>query len=122
MKMALLGAIALTACTRPAPPPPARAAAPPPPAESLALPVTEGVSVWFGDVREDKDEAGQACRERILVIHRDSARVIVPLLYTGTVPSVINDSTIEAELWLHCKMMDRYRVNLRTGQPTRVAR
>ena len=112
----------VAACT-PSPPPaqkPTAPVEPPRPAESLALPVTANVSVWFGDGRDDHDESGTACRERLLVIHRDSSRTAVPLLYTGTVPTLINDSTIEAELWLHCKAMDRYRVNLSTGQPLRV--
>ena len=117
-------AVLVAACTS-APPPAQKAAVPlepPRPAESLALPVTADVSVWFAAGRDDKDDSGSACRERVLVIHRDTSRIAVPLLYTGTVPTLINDSTIEAELWLHCKAMDRYRVNLTTGQPVRVAR
>jgi hypothetical protein len=81
-----------------------------------------GVTVWFTDSREDKDSAGAGCVERVLQIRRDSTRTPVPLLYTGRTPVRIDDSTIEAELWLHCRPMDRYRVDLRSGRPTRMAR
>ncbi len=117
-------ALVVAGCSHPSPPPPKSNAlpAPPPPSESLALPVSAGVSVWFGDSRADQDESGQGCRERVLMIHRDATRIPVPLLYTATVPILVDDSTIEAELWLHCKVLDRYRVNLTTGHPTRIAR
>jgi len=84
--------------------------------------VGPGTAVWFTDSRQDRDSAGAGCVERVLQIRRDSARTPVPLLYTGRTPVPIDDSTIEAELWLHCKVMDRYRVDLRTGRPTRVTR
>ncbi|MEP6473546.1 MAG: hypothetical protein ABJC74_07475 [Gemmatimonadota bacterium] len=84
--------------------------------------MSAGVSVWFGDSRDDHDQSGQSCRERVLTIHRDTSRIPVPLLYTATVPNLLDDSTIEAELWLHCKVLDRYRVNLTTGHPTLIAR
>jgi hypothetical protein len=31
----------------------------------------------------------------------------------------VNDSTIEAPVWLHCRPGQVYQVNLATGQPTR---
>jgi hypothetical protein len=58
--------------------------------------------------------------ERGLVIVRDSARTLVPLLMTGAVPELVNDSTIRARIWLHCRPGNTYEVNLRTGTPTRV--
>jgi hypothetical protein len=57
--------------------------------------------------------------ERTLEIRQDARRIPVPLLYTGAPPRLIDDTTIEARLWLHCKPGDTYRVNLRTGRPTR---
>lgn len=43
----------------------------------------------------------------------------IPLLYTGETPTVTNDSTLRVHLWRHCGPADLYRVDLRTGQPTR---
>jgi hypothetical protein len=47
-------------------------------------------------------------------------RTPIPLLYTGELPRLITDSTIEAAIWLNCRPGNVYRVNLRTGQPVRV--
>lgn len=90
------------------------------PADSLALTAGQGVEVWFTDTRQAQDSAGNACEERVLEIRRDGRRIPVPLLYTGGTPRLINDSTIEAPIWLHCRPGNLYRVNLHTGYPTRV--
>lgn len=90
------------------------------PADSLALTAAPGVEVWFTDARQAQDSAGKACEERVLEIRRDGRRIPVPLLYTGSAPRLINDSTIEAPIWLHCRPGNLYRVNLHTGYPTRV--
>ena len=90
------------------------------PADSLALTAAPGVEVWFTDARQAQDSAGKACEERVLQIRRDGRRISVPLLYTGSTPKLINDSTIEAPIWLHCRPGNVYRVNLHTGYPTRV--
>jgi hypothetical protein len=89
------------------------------PADSLALTAAPGVEVWFTDTRQAHDSAGNACEERVLEIRRDGRRIPVPLLYTGSLPRLINDSTIEAPIWLHCRPGNLYRVNLHTGYPTR---
>ena len=71
--------------------------------------------MWFTDTRQAHDSAGNACEERVLEIRRDGRRIPVPLLYTGSLPRLINDSTIEAPIWLHCRPGNLYRVNLHTG-------
>lgn len=90
------------------------------PADSLALTAGPGVEVWFTDARQAHDSAGIACEERVLEIRRDGRRIPVPLLYTGSTPTLVNDSTVEAPIWLHCRPGNIYRVNLHTGYPTRV--
>jgi hypothetical protein len=45
--------------------------------------------------------------------------VQVPLLYTGTPPVLLDDSTMRALLWNHCRPVDAYRVDLRSGRPLR---
>ncbi len=111
---------------RAAPPPPAAAdsasasSAFPTLPDSLALNAPHGVTVWFAGARIGTDSAGATCTERGLVIVRDSTRTLVPLLMTGAVPELVNDSTIRARIWLHCRPGNTYEVNLRTGTPTRV--
>lgn len=92
---------------------------PPAPADSLALATPLG-EIWFAGAREATDESGASCRERVMEIRQDGRRTPIPLLYTGEAPRLVDDSTIEAAIWLHCRPGNVYRVNLRTGQPVRV--
>jgi hypothetical protein len=43
----------------------------------------------------------------------------VPLLYTRDLPTLVDDTTIRARLWTHCRPGDFYLVNLRNGLPVR---
>ncbi|HEU5358660.1 MAG TPA: hypothetical protein VFU45_06060 [Gemmatimonadales bacterium] len=100
--------------SRPAPPP--RAPAPP---DSLALSIAGGTGVWFTFARADTAADGRTCLERTLEIrHADGRRVAVPLLYTGAPPVLLNDSTIRADIWVHCAPTERYRIDLGSGIPT----
>jgi hypothetical protein len=113
-----------TAAVRGGAPGPAAAPAAPArvPPDSLALRTREGVELWFTLARDDRDSAGAACVERGLEIRDGTRRTPVPLLYTGDVPRVVNESTVSARLWTACRPGPEYRVNLRTGQPVRAAR
>jgi hypothetical protein len=88
------------------------------PADSLVLRNAGGVEVWFTLARTATDASGKMCIERGLEIRNGQARVKVPLLYTGSPPVLLNDSTIRAILWTHCQPGEAYLVNLRNGQPT----
>jgi hypothetical protein len=88
-------------------------------ADSLVLTSPGGAQVWFTLSRNAMGAGGQACVERGLEIRDRGKRVKVPLLYTGGLPVLLNDSTIRAVLWNHCQPGDTYLVNLRSGQPTR---
>jgi hypothetical protein len=94
--------------------------APPASADELALRVSDSVAVWFTSGRADTSADGRACLERVMEIRAGAHVVPVPLLYTGEVPTIANDSTLQVHIWRHCVPADLYRVNLRTGQPTRV--
>jgi uncharacterized lipoprotein len=89
-------------------------------ADTLALVAPGGVEVWFTDSRSARDSAGKSCVERVMQIRRAGQKIAVPLLYTGSTPRVINDSTIEAPIWLNCRPGNVYQVNLNTGRPVRV--
>lgn len=118
-RLALLLPLCILACSgERARPGDAPATAPaPPPADSLALAVPGGVEVWYIGSRPAKDSAGTPCVERAMEIRRDGSRVPIPLLYTGEAPTLANDSTLRAHLWLHCRPGRLYEVNLRTGRP-----
>lgn len=87
--------------------------------DSLVLTNRTGVEVWFTLSRLATDTAGRQCVERGLEIRQAGKRLKVPLLYTGTTPVLLNDSTMRATLWTHCRPGHAYRVDLRTGQPVR---
>ena len=92
----------------------------PGPADSLVLEVGQA-SVWHTLSREATGPGGERCLERTLEIRRDGAAPVrVPLLYTLDVPRVVDDSTLEARVFLNCAPGDRYRIHMRTGQPTPV--
>lgn len=93
---------------------------PPRPADSLAVTAPGGVEVWFTDSRSAKDSAGKPCTERVMQIRHGEKRIAVPLLYTGSIPRIVNDSTIEAPIWLNCRPGNVYQVDLKTGRPVRV--
>jgi len=89
------------------------------PPDSLVLTGPAEVEIWFTLARSATG-AGGRCVERGLEIRREGRRVQVPLLYTGSPPVLLNDSTMQATLWTHCAPGDHYRVDLRSGHPTRV--
>ena len=87
--------------------------------DSLVVTSETGAEIWFTLTRHAQASDGSSCLERGLEIRRDSSRIPVPLLYTGIAPVVINESTMRAELWKHCRPVDTYLVDLRTGRPVR---
>ena len=93
-------------------------AGPPPPADSLVATVPGGAEVWFTLARPDSAE-GRHCVDRTIEIRRGGTRVPVPLLYTGEIPEILNDTTLRARLSNGCRPGDAYLVDLRTGRPVR---
>ena len=89
------------------------------PAESLVATAPGGVEIWFTLAREGKAADGTTCTDRTLEIRREGKRVPVPLLYTGSAPEIVNDTTMRARLSDRCVPGDAYLVNLRTGRPVR---
>ncbi len=88
--------------------------------ESLVARGPDSTTVWFTLAREDHDSAGGRCVDRTLEIRRGVARIPVPLLYTEVAPRFIDDSTLGAVLYRGCVPLDRYHVDVRTGQPVPV--
>lgn len=88
-------------------------------ADSLVATAPGGVEVWFTLSREAQAADGTRCTDRAIEIRRGDTRVQVPLLYTGTAPEMVNDSTIRARLSNQCVPGDAYLVDLRSGRPVR---
>jgi hypothetical protein len=88
--------------------------------DSLALTLPGGAALWFSGARVATDSLGGTCIERGLVIVRGATRTLVPLLMTGTTPTLVDDTTVRATIWLQCRPGDSYDVDVRTGTPTRV--
>jgi hypothetical protein len=87
--------------------------------DSLLLSTPGGTEIWFTLARPATGADGQRCVERGLEIRHAGKRLQVPLLYTGSPPVLLNDSTMRATLWTHCTPGESYRVNLRSGHPVR---
>ena len=88
--------------------------------DSLVLTAPGGAEVWFTDGREARDSLGEACIERAMEIRTPRDTVPVPLLYTGEVPTLEDDSTLRASVWLNCQAGALYQVNIHTGRPSLV--
>jgi hypothetical protein len=88
-------------------------------ADSLVATAPGGVEIWFTLAREATAADGTRCTDRTMEIRRDGKRIPVPLLYTGTAPEIVNDSTMRARLSDRCVPGDAYLVDLRTGLPVR---
>ena len=93
----------------------------PAPSDSLVATAPGGTEIWFTLARPDSG-AGGPCVDRAIEIRRDGARIPVPLLYTGTSPEIVNDTTLRARLSNGCRPGDAYLVDLRTGRPVRERR
>ncbi len=70
--------------------------------DSLVLTTATGAEVWFTLVRPATGENGTQCIERGLEIRSQGKRTKVPLLYTGAVPELLNDTMMRAMLWKDC--------------------
>ena len=94
-------------------------AQPPAAADSLVATAPGGVEIWFTLARDGQAADGARCTDRTMEIRRGETRIPIPLLYTGSVPEILNDTTLRARLSNKCEPGDTYLVNLRTGQPVR---
>lgn len=88
--------------------------------DSLVLTTASGVEVWFTAGRVAHDSLGVVCSERVMEIRTARDTVAVPLLYTGEAPTLENDSTLRARVWLDCQAQTLYHVNIHTGRPSRI--
>jgi hypothetical protein len=107
------------ACRAEERPPPRDDAAAPSVRDSLVASSDDGLEVWFTLTRVGRAPDGTSCVERGLEIRHRGTRIQVPLLYTGAPPVLLDQSTMRAELWNHCRPVGTYLVDLRSGRPVR---
>jgi hypothetical protein len=93
---------------------------PPQLTDTLVLTLPGGNSVWLAEGRRARDSVGTPCFERSVEIRRDSARLKVPLLFTGSMPTRLDDTTVRAELYRDCRLSAVYKVGVRDGLPHRM--
>ena len=113
---AVLGGLACA--ERPAAAPPGQNATSLAPPESLVATTAGGTEIWFTLARHDSSGEA-ACTSRTIEIRRGAAHLPVPLLYTSTIPEIVDDTTLRARLSNGCRPGDSYLVDLRTGRPVR---
>jgi len=92
-----------------------------PAVDSLVLTAPGGVTVWLTEGRRAADSAGTPCFERTVEIRRDSVRLKVPLLYTTSAPTLLDDSTMRAQISHDCRPGAVYRVGFRDGMPHKMS-
>jgi hypothetical protein len=96
------------------------AQASPPVPDTLVLSLPGGNTVWLAEGRRAVDSAGTPCFERSVEIRREGVKLKVPLLFTGAIPTRVDDSTILALLYHDCRPSASYKVGVRDGMPHRV--
>jgi hypothetical protein len=94
-------------------------AAPPVP-DTLVLSLPGGNTVWLAEGRRAVDSAGTPCFERSVEIRREGVKLKVPLLFTGAIPTRVDDSTIQAFLYHDCRPANAYKIGVRDGMPHKV--
>ncbi len=114
-----VSAIGCESRARGAPPAESAAAGSAAPVDSLVATAPGGVEIWFTLARQGKAADGSTCIDRAIEIRRGDSRIPVPLLYTGSAPELVTDSTMRARLSEDCRPGDAYLVDLRTGRPVR---
>jgi hypothetical protein len=87
--------------------------------DSLASTAPGGVEIWFTLARPGRTPEGTPCIDRAVEIRHGATRTPVPLLYTGEVPRIVNESTARAILYTRCRAGEAYLVDLRSGRPIR---
>lgn len=102
-----------------APPPDQAATRDPSPPDSLVLVTPDSTRIFLSAGLPDTAADGSVCQSHSIVLERDGARKVVPLLYTLEPPTLLDDSTLLAVRAKDCGPGDRYRVGLRTGLPVR---
>ena len=91
-----------------------------PMAETHLFDLADSTQVWIVTGREAHASGGERCLERGIQLRKGPLKIPVPLLYTSTLPEVV-DGKLVARLSKDCVSGARYAIDPKTGQPTLLA-
>ena len=91
-----------------------------PTAETHLFDMPDSTQVWMVTGREAHASGGEKCLERGLQLRKGPFKIPVPLLYTSTLPEIVNGKLV-ARLSKDCVSGASYSIDTKTGQPTLMA-
>jgi hypothetical protein len=86
--------------------------------ETHLFDLADSTQVWLVTGRAAHGNGGQ-CIERGIQLRKGPFKIPVPLLYTSTLPEVVNGQLV-AEISKDCVTGDAYAIDPKTGQPTKL--
>ena len=87
--------------------------------ETHLFDTSDSTEVWAVPGRVGRGANGASCAEHGLELRKGTRRLRVPLFYTAGLPRE-RDGALFAKLSTDCVTGDLYRIDLTTGQPTKV--
>ena len=88
--------------------------------ETHLFDLADSTQVWMVTGREAHASGGEQCIERGIQLRKGPLKIPVPLLYTSTLPEVV-DGKLVARLSKDCVSGATYSIDPKTGQPTLIA-
>jgi hypothetical protein len=88
--------------------------------ETHLFDLADSTQVWLVTGREAHSSTGGKCLEQGIQLRKGPLKIPVPLLYTSTMPEVVNGKLI-AKLSKDCVSGASYSIDPSTGQPTPLA-
>lgn len=85
--------------------------------ETHLFDLADSTEVWMTTGREAHASGGEPCLERGIQLRKGPLKIPVPLLYTSTLPEVV-DGKLVARLSKDCVSGASYVIDTKTGQPT----
>ncbi|HTK57048.1 MAG TPA: hypothetical protein VL295_09485 [Gemmatimonadales bacterium] len=88
--------------------------------ETHLFDLADSTQVWLVTGREAHSSTGGTCLEQGIQLRKGPLKIPVPLLYTSTMPEVVNGKLV-AKLSKDCVSGASYAIDPKTGQPTLMA-
>lgn len=81
--------------------------------------LADRTEVWLIPGRVARSASGTPCLERGIQLRKGPLKITVPLLFTSAPPEEV-DGMLVAVISNDCVLGDRYRIDVATGQPTKL--
>ncbi len=88
--------------------------------ETHLFDLADSTQVWLVTGREARSSTGGTCLEQGIQLRKGPLKIPVPLLYTSTMPEVVNGQLV-AKLSKDCVSGATYSIDPKTGQPSLMA-